>query len=119
MKNERLIGFRTTADLAARMAAEGCTFERYRTAYEAANDPVLIADNPLFGPSPANPSGFEYPATRSFANLPGREAGEPAPAPYLGQHSEEVLAEKLGLSSGAIGKLVDAGTVALSDKDSQ
>lgn len=105
------------ADLAARMAAEGCTFERYRTAYEAANDAALVTDNPLFGPSPANPSGFEYPATRSFANLPGREAGDPAPAPYLGEHSEEVLMDKLGLSSGAFGKLVDAGTVALSDKD--
>ncbi|MEQ5787793.1 CoA transferase [Erythrobacter sp. NFXS35] len=105
------------ADLAARLAAEGCTFERYRTAHEAANDAELVAGNPLFGPSPANPSGFAYPATRSFANLPGREAGDPAPAPYLGQHSEEVLAERLGLSSGAIGKLVDAGTVALSDKN--
>lgn len=103
--------------LAARMAAESCTFERYRTAYEAANDPVLVADNPLFGPSPANPSGFAYPATRSFANFPGREVGDPAPAPFLGEHSEQVLAEKLGLSSGAIGKLIDAGTVALSDKD--
>ena len=92
-------------------------FDATRTAHEAANDPVLVADNPLFGPSPANPSGFEYPATRSFASLPGRAAGDPAPAPFLGQHSEEVLAEKLGLSSGAIGKLVDAGTVALSDKD--
>ena len=104
------------AALAARMAAEGCTFERYRTAYEAANDPALVAGNPLFGPAPANPSGFDYPATRSFANLPGRKAGDPAPAPYLGQHSEEVLAERLGLSSGAIAKLVDAGTVALSDE---
>ncbi len=104
------------AALAARMAAEGCTFERYRTAYEAANDPALVADNPLFGPAPANPSGFDYPATRSFANLPGRDAGDPAPAPYLGEHTEEVLAERLGLSSGAIGKLVDAGTVALSDQ---
>lgn len=104
------------AELATRMAAEGCTFERYRTAFEAANDPVLVADNPLFGPSPANPSGFDYPATRSFANLAGQAVGDPAPAPYLGQHSEEVLAEKLGLSSGAIGKLVDAGTVALSDQ---
>jgi 2-methylfumaryl-CoA isomerase len=103
--------------LEARMAAHGCTFERYRTAHEAANDPVLVADNPLFGPSPANPSGFDYPATRSFANLPAREPGDPAPAPYLGQHSEEVLAERLGLSSGTIGKLVDAGTVALTDKD--
>jgi 2-methylfumaryl-CoA isomerase len=102
--------------LSHRMAAEGCTFEKYRTAHEAANDPELVAENPLFGPSPANPSGFEYPAARSFANVPGRKAGDPAPAPYLGQHSEEVLAEKLGLQSGAIGKLVDAGTVALSDQ---
>ncbi len=104
-------------DLASRMMAEGCTFERYRTAHEAANDPALVADNPLFGPSPVNPSGFAYPATRSFANLPGRAAGEPAPAPFLGEHSEQVLSERLGLSSGAIGRLVDAGTVALSDKD--
>jgi len=103
--------------LAARMAAEGCTFERYRTAYEAATDPVLVANNPLFGPSPANPSGFAYPAARSFANFPGRAVGDPRPAPYLGEHSEEVLAEKLGLSSGAIARLVDAGIVALSDKD--
>jgi 2-methylfumaryl-CoA isomerase len=101
--------------LAARMGEHGCTFERYRTMHEAANDPVLIDENPLFGPSPANPSGFKYPATRSFANMPEKPVGEPAPAPFLGQHSEEILAERLGLSSGAIGMLVDAGTVALSD----
>lgn len=104
-------------EIETRLTAETCTFERYRTAYEAANDPVLVAGNPLFGPAPANPSGFDYPATRSFANLPGRTARDPAPAPYLGEHSEEVLAEKLGLSGGAIGKLIDAGTVALSDKE--
>jgi len=105
------------SELSARMADNGCTFEKYRTAFEAANDPALVGDNPLFGASPANPSGFEYPATRSFANLPDQPSGDPAPAPYLGQHSEEVLAERLGLSSGAIGALIDAGTVALSDKD--
>jgi 2-methylfumaryl-CoA isomerase len=114
---QNVAGSHEYSSLEIRMAAQGCTFERYRTAHEAANDPVLVADNPLFGPSPANPSGFEYPATRSFANLPGREAADPSPAPYLGQHSEEVLAERLGLSSGTIGKLIDAGTVALSDKD--
>jgi 2-methylfumaryl-CoA isomerase len=105
------------ADLAARLAKAGATFERYRTMHEAANDPALVADNPLFGPSPANPSGFAYPAPRSFANLGGTERGDPAPAPYLGQHSEEVLAARLGLGSGAIGALVDRGIVASSDKD--
>ena len=104
------------AVLARRLAAAGATFERYRTMHEAANDPVLVADNPLFGPSPANPSGFDYPAARSFANLPGRAAGAPAPAPYLGQHSEEVLAGRLGLPSGAIAALVDRGVVARSDE---
>tara|TARA_R110002072_G_scaffold121321_9_gene254938 strand:- start:24932 stop:26167 length:1236 start_codon:yes stop_codon:yes gene_type:complete len=104
------------ADLERRMAAEGTTFERYRTAYEAANDPVLVADNPLFAETSANPSGFAYPAPRSFANLPGQDAGDPVPAPYLGEHTEEVLAERLGLSSGAIGDLVDRDIARLSDK---
>jgi 2-methylfumaryl-CoA isomerase len=104
-------------ELSASLAAHGTTFERYRTMHEAANDAALVAANPLFGASPANPSGFEYPATRSFANIPSREAGAPAPAPYLGQHTEEVLAERLGLSSGAIGKLVDRDIARLSDKD--
>ena len=103
------------AELETRMAAEGTTFERYRTMYEAATDPVLVDDNPLFGPSPANPSGFAYPAPRSFANLPGRSAGDPAPAPFLGQHTEEVLADRLGLSSGVIGDLVDRDLVRFSD----
>ncbi|NNC60418.1 MAG: carnitine dehydratase [Erythrobacter sp.] len=105
------------AKLEKRMANAGTTYERYRTMHEAANDPQLVRDNPLFGPSPANPSGFEYPATRSFANMPGTTPGDPAPAPYLGQHSEEVLVERLGLSSGQVARLIDAGTVRLSDKD--
>ena len=102
--------------LETRLAAEGCTFERYRTAHEAANDPALVAANPLFGPSPANPSGFAYPATRSFANIPGQDRGDPLPAPFLGEHTEEVLAQKLGMSSGAIATLVDRGIARLSDK---
>ncbi len=104
------------ADLETRMAAQGTTFERYRTAYEAANDPVLVADNPLFAQTSANPSGFAYPAPRSFANLPGQDAGEPAPAPFLGEHTEQVLAERLGLSAGAISDLVDRDIARLSDR---
>lgn len=106
------------AALAERLAGKGATFERYRTAYEAARDPVLVTDNPLFGPSPENPSGFAYPAAGPFANLPELDRGPPKPAPYLGEHSEEVLATRLGLSSGAIGALIDAGVVATSDKES-
>lgn len=106
-------------DLAARLAKAGATFERYRTMHEAANDPVLVADNPLFGPSPANPSGFAYPAPRSFAHVLGRAPANPAPAPYLGEHSEDVLATHLKLSSGEIARLIDRGVVRTSDKDAK
>lgn len=105
------------SELERRMGAVGTTFERYRTMHEAATDPALIDANPLFGPSPANPSGFVYPAPRSFARVHGQEPGDPAPAPYLGQHSEEILSERLGMASGEIARLVDAGTVAMSDKE--
>ena len=99
------------ATLADRLTRAGATFERYRTMHEAATDPDLVTNNPLFGPSPDNPSGFAYPATRSFANIPSRETGDPLPAPRLGEHSEEILARFLGLSSGAIGALIDKGVV--------
>ncbi|ANY18855.1 E-cinnamoyl-CoA:R-phenyllactate CoA transferase [Tsuneonella dongtanensis] len=104
-------------EIAARLGKAGATFERYRTMHEAARDPVLVADNPLFGPSPANPSGFAYPAPRSLAHLGGVAPADPEPAPYLGQHSEDVLAERLGLSSGQIGDLIDRGVVARSDQN--
>jgi 2-methylfumaryl-CoA isomerase len=36
----------------------------------------------------------------------------PAPAPVLGEHTEAILADVLGLGSGQIGKLMDEGVVA-------
>ena len=104
------------ADLAQRLTAAGATFERYRTMYEMAQDSQLVADNPLFGPSPANPSGFEYPATRSFANVPNMPVGDPRPAPYLGEHTEEVLAETLGIAETDVTAMVASGLVATSDR---
>lgn len=102
-------------EIAACLAGAGATYERYRTMHEMARDPDLVTNNPLFGPSPANPSGFAYPAPRSFANLPGHPAGDPRPAPFLGENSAEVLAERLGLSSGTIAALIDRGVVGTSD----
>jgi 2-methylfumaryl-CoA isomerase len=105
------------AELAERLTAAGATFERYRTMYEMARDPQLVTDNPLFGPSPENPSQFAYPATRSFVNVPELTVGDPRPAPYLGQHSEQVLSDVLGLDAEQISTMIDSGLVAGSDKD--
>ena len=105
------IAARSHADLAAAFDAGGIVHSAYRTMLDAANDPALVANNPVFG-AVANPSGFDYPAAGSFATVPQLDRQAPQPAPRNGANSEEILAERLGLSSGAIAALIDAGTVA-------
>ncbi len=102
------------ADLAVLLDANGVVHGPYRTMVEAVNDPRLLAANPMFAPSSGNPSGFDYPAAGAFATLPALERKAPAAAPRIGQHSEDVLAERLGLSSGEIARLIDSGIVGTS-----
>lgn len=98
-------------DLAKALDKVGGCYGPYQTMHDAADDPVLVSNNPIFGAS-ANPSGFNYPAAGAFATLPKFERGAPMPAPLLGAHSDEVLANILGLDSGAIAALHDKGVVA-------
>ncbi|HEX2814033.1 MAG TPA: CoA transferase [Sphingopyxis sp.] len=107
---EQAIAARDHADLAAAFDAGGIVHSPYRTMLDAANDPALVADNPIFGAA-ANPSGFTYPAAGAFATIPQADRQPPRPAPRNGEHSEAVLAERLSLSSGEIARLIDAGIV--------
>ncbi len=107
---EAAIGARSHADLSAAFDAGGIVHSAYRTMQDAVNDPALVADNPVFGSAP-NPSGFDYPAAGSFATVPQLERQAPRSAPLNGSNSEEILAERLGLSSMQIATLIDAGTV--------
>lgn len=107
---EAAIGARSHADLSAAFDAGGIVHSAYRTMQDAVNDPALVADNPVFGSAP-NPSGFDYPAAGSFATIPQLERQAPRSAPLNGSNSEEILAERLGLSSMQIATLIDAGTV--------
>lgn len=99
------------ADLAALLDGHGVVHGPYRTMVEAVNDPRLLTENPMFAPSEGNPSGFAYPAAGAFATLPAMDRKPAAPAPRIGQHSEAVLADTLGLSSGEIARLIDSGIV--------
>ena len=98
------------AQLKAALDDVGGCYGPYQTMLDAARDPELVGNNPIFCTA-NNPSGATYPAAGSFATLPGQDRQPPAPAPYLGAHSEEILASRLGLGSGAIAKLIDTGIV--------
>lgn len=107
---EATIAARSHADLAAEFDASGIVHSAYRTMLDAVNDPALVANNPVFGAA-TNPSGFDYPAAGSFATVPQMARLAPQSAPANGGNSEEILSERLGLSSGQIAALIDAGTV--------
>ena len=107
---EAAVGAKMHAELAAALDAGGVVHSSYRTMLEAAQDPVMVGNNPIFGTA-QNPSGVSYPAAGPFASVPQLERGAPQPAPRNGQHSEQVLTERLGLSSGEFSALVDSGIV--------
>ncbi len=107
---EQAIAARDHAALAALLDAKGIVHSRYRTMLDAANDRLLVADNPIFG-TVENPSGAHYPAAGAFATIPQVDRQQPLPAPRNGEHSEQVLADRLGLPSRQIAHLIDAGIV--------
>jgi 2-methylfumaryl-CoA isomerase len=59
-----------------------------------------------------HPSGERYPAPGAAATFTQRAREAPIRAPLLGEHTDQILAEVLGLSGGEIGRLRDAGRVA-------
>ena len=108
---EPVVAAHTHADLAALLDANAVVHGPYRTMPEAVQDPRLLTENPMFTRTTDNPSGFAYPAAGAFATLPQLKRKRAAPAPLLGADSEQVLAERLNLSSGEIARLIDAGIV--------
>src|ERR1700722_14847419 len=107
---EAAFAMRTEAELAPAFEAEGVCWSAYRTLSEAASDDTLFAANPVFGRA-AHPSALDSPVPGPAATLVGPQRGAPVGAPTLGANTDEVLAELLGMSSGEIGRLHDAGLV--------
>lgn len=110
---EAAIGALDHASLAVRLDDGGIVHSVYRTMLDAATDPRLVSENPMFARFDTNPSGFAYPAAGAFGTIPQLERAPPQAAPRNGQHSEELLAERLNLSSGEIARLIDSGTVGI------
>ncbi|MCY3851944.1 MAG: CoA transferase [Acidimicrobiaceae bacterium] len=106
------IASRTIAEVAARFDELGVCWGRYQTFQQLVDhDPRCSADGGLFQ-EVDQPQIGRYLSPGSPLAFDGALAVEPAPAPRLGEHTEEILAEDLGLSPAEIGSLRDSGTVA-------
>jgi len=109
---EQAFARRTVVALQPAFDAGGVTWGRYRSLHEAVtSDKRLFTENSQFQ-ALAHPSGLAYPAAGPAATLSGEPRAPLVSAPRLGQHTDEVLGELLGLDSGAIGRLHDQGLVA-------
>jgi 2-methylfumaryl-CoA isomerase len=103
---------RTVEEIGEIFDDKGVCWGPYQTFIELVdNDPRCSTENPMF-------EEHEQPGIGTYV-MPGSPLDfgkvERVPvrrAPALGEHTEEVLADVLGLSEGEIGRLHDAGTVA-------
>ena len=108
---ENAVNQRQSGELGATFDQLGCCWGPYQTMCEAVRDPALVAQNPIFS-TIRQTSGITYPVPGAMATIPQEMRLAPGRAPFLGEHSDAVLAEILGLGSGQIGALHDAGLVA-------
>ena len=85
---------------------------RYQTLAELIDhDPDCSPDNPIYS-LVEQPDIGTYPVPSQAMRFSGVEHHPARRAPRLGEHTDEILADLLGLSSGEIGRLHDAGVVA-------
>lgn len=75
------------------------------------NDPDCSEDNPLFN-RVEQPGIGPYLMPSQPINFTGLAREPTRPAPVLGEHTDEILADTLGLSDVEIGQLHDSGIVA-------
>ena len=104
---------RSLAEVTAAFAGSGVLWGPYQDFGQLLReDPRCSTANPLFAEvaQPGIGTVLTPTAPLQFGDAPGRRP--PAPSPRLGEHTDAVLAEVLGLSGAAIGRLHDEGIAA-------
>ena len=102
---------RRLEEVASLFDGAGLTWSVFRSFAEAVQqDPDLSEDNPMMRVI-HQPGVGSLPVPGSPVTFSDLARMGPAPAPVLGEHTEEILGDVLGLGSGQIGKLMDEGVV--------
>jgi 2-methylfumaryl-CoA isomerase len=108
---EPWVNSRTLAEVSEIFTAHDVCWGPYQTFAElVANDPRCSPTNPMFA-EVDQPGVGTYLAPGSPLAFSAYDRVPPAPAPLLGQHTDEILAGLLGLSAAQIGRLHDDGVV--------
>lgn len=105
------IGSLTFAEAAAALTKAGALWGPYLMPRELVAGHPLLAKNPM-AQRVLQPGIGELWSVASPFEFLDAERLAAKPAPLLGQHTDEILAGVLGLSTGEIGRLHDAGVVA-------
>lgn len=111
---EHVISGKSLQEVAALFERNGVCWGKYQTVKELVEtDPSCSTANPLFSkieqPGIGDTLAPAIPLTFDGDRAPVRQA------PVLGEHTEQVLLEVVGLSSSAFGALVDKGVAATSN----
>ena len=102
---------RTLAEIGTALDAVGACWGPYQTFRQAvADDPDLSTENPMFEEI-EQPGIGRYLAAGSFIDFGGIPRDPVVPAPLLGQDTESVLSDKLGIDGAGLASLRDSGII--------
>jgi 2-methylfumaryl-CoA isomerase len=108
----RWCGARTLAEIAAAFAGSGVLWGPFQDFIELVrHDPRCSPANPLFA-EVEQPGIGRYPMPGLPLDFAEAPRGPTRPAPRLGEHTDQILSQVLGLSGAEIGRLHDAGIAA-------
>jgi 2-methylfumaryl-CoA isomerase len=99
------------AELRTRFVAAGVTWGSYQSLSDALEHDPRFQDGNAMLSTVEHLSKVSYPTPGAPAVFRALPRSQPSRAPRLGEHSEEILTNVLGLSAGKIGDLVDRGIV--------
>ncbi len=103
---------KTLAEAGEALSDAGILWGPFRTYKQMVEeDPFVSTDNPLFG-EVEQPGIGRILTPGSPLDFAANPRMEPTRGPMLGEHSDEILADILGMSDGDIGRLHDEGIVA-------